>query len=117
MCSVADCGERAHASWSGCADQNINRPLCPEHDVQINLLALIWWGDPDWEEKMEKYVLDMEVDIERKVASWAYAEQPLYEMLLRRMEGRPLLQPLDNPPNRVHSQEKAPVRSGETIKG
>lgn len=72
MCSVAGCDRRAQASWAGCADQNINRPLCPEHDVQINLMVLYWWGDPNWEKKIREYVVEMEEQAARTVESWAY---------------------------------------------
>jgi hypothetical protein len=71
MCSVQGCGRRAQASWAGCADENINRPLCPEHDVQINFIVLFWWGDPDGKKKLDKYVEKMENEIGREIESWA----------------------------------------------
>lgn len=67
MCSVQGCGDRSHASWAGCADQNIQRPLCAEHDVQINLMALLWWGDPRWNDKIEEYVKGVEQEIGREI--------------------------------------------------
>lgn len=67
MCSVRGCGERSHASWGGCADNNVQRPLCPEHDVQLNELALAWWGDPDAAEKMAEYRAGVEHDIGREL--------------------------------------------------
>lgn len=86
MCSLKGCGRRAQASWAGCADDNINRPLCPEHDVQINLMALAWWGDPQLREKMNAYVSGMEDDIGRPVERWAYDENHLWAELKHRLE-------------------------------
>lgn len=85
MCSVKNCGARAHASWSGCADENINRPLCPEHDVQINLLALFWWGDPRWEDKIKEYVEGMEKDIGRSIQESYYSPDSLARQLLEKI--------------------------------
>lgn len=72
LCSVAGCGAHAHASWAGCADNNIMRPLCPEHDVQLNVIALLWWGDPAAATKIDEYVQAIESDIGRRVERWAY---------------------------------------------
>lgn len=71
MCSVQGCGARSQASWAGCADDNINRPLCPEHDVQLNFIVLFWWGDTDGKKKLDKYVEKMEKEIGREIQSWA----------------------------------------------
>lgn len=81
MCSVQGCGRRAESSWSGCADQNINRPLCPEHDIQINLLALLWWGDPEWHEKIMSYVEKINQDVGRHVEHWCYDETAAWQMM------------------------------------
>lgn len=86
MCSVQGCGRRAQASWSGCADENINRPLCPEHDVQINVMALVWWGDPQAPEKIKQYVESMEHDIDRPVEPWAYDTGTLYAQIAARLD-------------------------------
>lgn len=63
LCSVAGCSRRAHAQWSACADGNVHRPLCPEHDVELNALALEWWGDPDRTTKIAAYRAQMEAEI------------------------------------------------------
>jgi hypothetical protein len=82
MCSVRGCGERASASWGGCADANINRPLCPEHDVQLNELALKWWGDPKADEKMAAYRERVERDIGRPLKQECFlSDEELRERL------------------------------------
>lgn len=55
MCSRRGCGRRAYATWGACADDNVQRPLCAECDVELNELALRWIGDPDVDEKMAAY--------------------------------------------------------------
>lgn len=72
MCSRAGCGREAHASWGGCADQNIIRPLCAECDVLLNYLALIWWGDPQAQEKMRVYSSQVEGEIGRELEEDAW---------------------------------------------
>lgn len=69
MCSRKGCGRRSHASWAGCADGNVQRPLCPEHDAQLNLIAMIWWGDPNVDQKMNDYITSMEQEIGRTLDS------------------------------------------------
>lgn len=64
-CSRAGCTRRAHAQWSGCADGNLQRPLCAECDVHLNWLVLQWWGDPDAETKIVAYANDVEADVGR----------------------------------------------------
>lgn len=65
MCSRRGCGRRAHATWAGCADGNIFRPLCPECDVELNRVAMEWWGDPEWEPKIVEYANSVSEDIGR----------------------------------------------------
>lgn len=55
LCARAGCGRRAHASWGACADGNVQRPLCPECDVEVNRIVLFWMGDPDLADKMDAY--------------------------------------------------------------
>lgn len=59
MCSRAGCGRQAHATWGACADDNVQRPLCPECDAALNDLVLHWLGDPFAEGKMVVYRGDM----------------------------------------------------------
>lgn len=63
LCSVRGCGRQAWATWSGCADDNMHRPLCPEHDVELNAIASRWWGDPEAEAKLEHYRQLVEDDV------------------------------------------------------
>jgi len=88
MCSTMGCSRRAYASWAGCADDNVNRPLCPEHDVQLNLLALHWWEAPQWHEKMTDYQEKVERDIGRKLESWCYDPDSLYRQMMEKMHQR-----------------------------
>lgn len=75
LCSKAGCGRRASAGWSGCADGNITRPLCPECDVDLNYLVLLWWGDPDADVKIVAYANKVEADVGRKLdLPWLYRE-------------------------------------------
>lgn len=55
LCSRAGCGRKAYATWGACADDNVQRPLCAECDVDLNEMALRWMGDPDADEKMARY--------------------------------------------------------------
>lgn len=55
LCSRAGCSRVALFTWSGCADDNVQRPLCPECDVELNDRVLEWWGDPDRMEKIRAY--------------------------------------------------------------
>lgn len=71
MCSRAGCGRQAYATWGACADDNVQRPLCPECDVALNVAALEFMGDPDIISKIGEYVETMEAKIGRRVAaSW-----------------------------------------------
>lgn len=65
MCSRAGCGRDAHATWGACADDNVQRPLCPECDVELNARTLTFFGDPDWADKMAAYAVKMERDCGR----------------------------------------------------
>lgn len=56
LCSRAGCGRRADHQWSACADGNVARPLCGECDVELNAVALRWWGDPNWLVKIRAYI-------------------------------------------------------------
>lgn len=59
-CCVAGCDRKAFAQWRSCADQQLNRPFCPEHDVELNARMLKWTGDPDWKIKTQLYLLRMQ---------------------------------------------------------
>lgn len=65
MCSRRGCSREAYATWGACADENIQRPLCPECDVQLNELALAFMGDPDARGKLEDYKISVEKRIGR----------------------------------------------------
>lgn len=67
LCSRSGCGRMGHATWAGCADDNIKRPLCPECDIDLNRLAMEWWGDPDWERKIVEYANQVEEEVGRKL--------------------------------------------------
>lgn len=41
-CCIDGCNARARFSWQICADGNVNRPICPEHDVALNQLVMRW---------------------------------------------------------------------------
>lgn len=54
-CCVKGCTQKAHAQWQICADSHVYRPICLDHDVELNRMTLEWIGDPDVEAKMTKY--------------------------------------------------------------
>lgn len=73
LCSRAGCGRQAHATWAGCADGNVMRPLCPECDVELNKMAMEWWGDPDWESKIVAYANEVQDEVGRDLSiPWMY---------------------------------------------
>ncbi len=51
----ARCGEPAYSQWSTCADNNLWRPICMQCDIDLNLLVLVYMGDPDVDLKISKY--------------------------------------------------------------
>lgn len=55
MCSRAGCDRKAYATWGACADDNVQRPLCAECDVEVNRIVLDWMGDPAAAAKMAVY--------------------------------------------------------------
>lgn len=65
LCARAGCGRRAHAHWGACADGNVQRPLCPECDFELNARVLTWFGDPDAESKLTEYRERLEDDAGR----------------------------------------------------
>lgn len=54
-CARAGCTRPAYATWSACADGNLQRPLCPECDVALNVMVLRWFGDPEADTKLAHY--------------------------------------------------------------
>lgn len=60
MCSYLGCWRRAYATWGACADDNIHRPMCPEHDYACNVAALWMSGDPDADAKLDRYGADLQ---------------------------------------------------------
>jgi hypothetical protein len=54
-CARAGCTRPAYATWSACADGNLQRPLCPECDVALNVMVLRWFGDPAADTKLAQY--------------------------------------------------------------
>lgn len=67
LCSFAGCWRNAYAAWGACADDNIHRPMCPEHDYACNVAALAMSGDPDAEEKLVDYARGLQEDIGREL--------------------------------------------------
>lgn len=67
LCARAGCSRQAHASWGACADDNMQRPLCPECDVLLNAMALSFMGDPDRATKLVAYVGRVEEEIGRRL--------------------------------------------------
>lgn len=63
MCSRAGCDRPGYAAWSACCDDNIQRPLCAECDVELNYKALLWHGDPDAEAKITAYANRVEAEV------------------------------------------------------
>jgi len=51
----ARCGDPAYSQWQTCADGNLWRPICKKCDIKLNLLVLVFMGDPEIDEKMEAY--------------------------------------------------------------
>jgi len=54
------CGAPAFTTWQICADGNLHRPICAEHDVELNAMVLRWAQDPAAETKIAQYRADME---------------------------------------------------------
>jgi len=65
LCAVAGCGRAAWASWSACYDRNALRPVCPEHDVALNVAAAQVTGDPEGPAKLRAYAAGLEQDCGR----------------------------------------------------
>ena len=40
------CGRRPQQQWAACADDNVWRPMCNDCDILLNLLVLVFMGDP-----------------------------------------------------------------------
>ncbi len=51
----ARCGDPAFSQWQICSDGNLWRPICKQCDIDLNLLVLVFMGDPEIDEKMEEY--------------------------------------------------------------
>lgn len=49
------CGDPAFSQWQICADGNLYRPICTKCDIELNLLVLVYMGDPEIDSKMEVY--------------------------------------------------------------
>jgi len=41
-CCVRGCTNKAKFEWRICADDNLARPICSEHDVALNTLVMRW---------------------------------------------------------------------------
>ena len=41
-CCVDGCTNKARYEWRICADGNMARPICPDHDVALNQLVMRW---------------------------------------------------------------------------
>jgi transcription elongation factor Elf1 len=50
------CGERAFSTWSVCADNNVQRPVCKQCDVKLNALALEFFEHPNRKQLMLDYI-------------------------------------------------------------
>jgi hypothetical protein len=67
MCSKKGCLRGSYSTWQACADKNLHRPLCAEHDIELNKTALLWFGDPEWQEKIIAYAARVQSEIDRKL--------------------------------------------------
>jgi hypothetical protein len=54
-CAFAGCPNRAEHQWQVCADGNLFRPVCLEHDYELNRVALEAMGGPDVPAKLRAY--------------------------------------------------------------
>jgi len=46
MKCIRGCGRQARYQWQICSDGNAYRPVCAEHDVELNELVMRWaFGD------------------------------------------------------------------------
>lgn len=50
------CDQPAVAQFQVCADGNVYRPVCSEHDRQINSAVLCLMGHPDVDTVMREYM-------------------------------------------------------------
>lgn len=60
-CCVEGCTQRGFASWQVCADKGTFRPVCIDHDVQINrmVMMLMYGPTPEVETIMEGYAASL----------------------------------------------------------
>ena len=49
------CGNKAKQQWQICADGNVYRPICPECDIELNILVMDFMNVPDRVEKIRIY--------------------------------------------------------------
>lgn len=63
------CGEKAHAEWSVCADNNVRRAICAACDVALNAMVLKWARDPDAARKMAVYCKKVQEQLACRVTS------------------------------------------------
>jgi hypothetical protein len=54
-CSVKGCKNKAEFQWQICADNNLYRPICRKHDIEMNRVVLQFIKDPDKIKKMREY--------------------------------------------------------------
>jgi hypothetical protein len=51
------CKASSDYQWQICADGNQYRGVCYKCDIELNRTVLLFMGDPEADEKMERYVL------------------------------------------------------------
>ena len=54
-CCVSGCENRGEFQWQCCATGNLWMPLCVEHDIGMNQMALEYIGHPRTEALVEEY--------------------------------------------------------------
>ncbi len=51
----AKCGEPSAYQWQICADGNVYRGICAEHDIELNTMVMRWMFGDTKETEIEAY--------------------------------------------------------------
>jgi len=54
-CEVEGCSQPARYQWNCCADSNIWRRLCSDHDLELNVQLMTFMKVKGWKAKLKRY--------------------------------------------------------------